>query len=155
MKLILILMIIFSLPVNAGYKVVDGDSLEIDGKKIRLIDIDAPEYEQTCFDKNNIEYNCGIEALEFLENKIKKGERQGQKLKCNKKDVDKYKRDLSVCYIGKTNLNRLMIKSGYALSYWSKKYKTLEDKAKNEKKGIWQGKFMRPELYRILKKYQN
>lgn len=155
MKLILLLIIIFSLPAKADYKVIDGDSLEVNGKQIRLQGIDSPEYKQICFDINHIEYDCGIEAKDFLKIQIAKGLKHGKKLKCKKKGIDKYNRELSVCYIGKTNLNRLMIKSGYAVAYFSDKYKILEDKARNEKKGIWQGKFMRPDLYRILEKYQN
>ena len=154
MKIFIAILLMFSVSAHADIRVVDGDSLETDGKKVRLIGIDAPEYYQTCFDENNIEYDCGLDAFEYLQNIIEKGMAQGKKLKCKKISTDKYGRDLSECSIGKTNINRKMVKSGHAISYWSDKYKKLENKAKKNKKGIFKGKFMRPELYRILNRYE-
>lgn len=154
MKKLLLFIILFSFSATAQIRVVDGDSLEINNKKIRLIGIDAPEYYQTCFDEDGLEYDCGFDALEYLQNLIEKGQNRGDKVKCKKISVDKYNRDLSECFIGKTNINRAMVKSGYALSYWSDEYKKLENKAKKNKRGIFRGKYMRPELYRILEKYK-
>ena len=51
MKKLLLFIILFSFSATAQIRVVDGDSLEINNKKIRLIGIDAPEYYQTCFDE--------------------------------------------------------------------------------------------------------
>ena len=34
-------------------KVIDGDSIVLNGTEIRLEGIDAPEYKQICHDKNN------------------------------------------------------------------------------------------------------
>ena len=155
MKFILIFMLFFASNVKAEKYVIDGDSLTIGDKEIRLIGIDAPEYNQTCFDYNNLEYDCGQEAYMFLKILVENGLRQNQKLKCNKKGKDKYKRDLSECFIGKTNINKAMVKSGYAITYIHDTYQKHENKAKKLKRGIWQGKFMRPELFRILNKYKN
>lgn len=38
----------FSLPTRADYQAVDGDSLVVNGVKIRLVGIDSPEYDQWC-----------------------------------------------------------------------------------------------------------
>ncbi len=150
----LLIFLILAFNAKADTKVVDGDSLEIDDKEIRLIGIDSPEYNQTCYDLNNEEYDCGKEAYMFLKILVENGLNQHLRLKCNKKGVDKYKRDLSECFIGKTNINEEMVKSGYAIVYRHDTYKKYEDDAKEAKRGIWQGRFMRPELYRILQKYQ-
>ena len=154
MKYLLILMFFFVQIAHAKIKVIDGDSLKIDDKEIRLIGIDSPEYFQLCKDKDNQDYECGYQAYQYLKLLIDSGIKNGKKLKCRKKDTDKYHRELSECFIGKKNLNRAMVKSGNAISYWSEKYKKSENKARKNKKGIWQGRFMRPELYRILKKYK-
>ena len=73
MKKLLLFIILFSFSATAQIRVVDGDSLEINNKKIRLIGIDAPEYYQTCFDEDGLEYDCGFDALEYLQNLIEKG----------------------------------------------------------------------------------
>jgi len=139
---------------DSDLTVVDGDSLEIAAKRIRLVGIDAPEYFQTCEDNQGREYMCGQEAKAYLEKLIEKGRRNGKKVKCMAQGSDRYKRDLSVCYIGDTELNFEMVKSGYALSYKSDKYALAEKRAKKRGKGLWQGKFMRPEIYRAIKREQ-
>ncbi len=46
-------------------KVIDGDTIVIKGKKIRLFGIDAPEMKQICFNELNNPYPCGREAKEI------------------------------------------------------------------------------------------
>lgn len=146
---------LFAEPVlGENVKVVDGDSLVVDGQMTRLIGIDAPEYFQKCQYTDGTEYECGKKALEYMRQMINEGQKNGDKLKCKKKDTDKYHRDLSICRIGKLNLNKKMVENGWAVAYRHKWYQSAQDKAEAEKRGIWQGKFMRPELYRILQKYQ-
>ena len=154
MKFLLAFILLFPFNIRAQKLVIDGDSLNVNNKEVRLIGIDAPEYNQTCFDENNTEYDCGKEAFIFLKILVENGLKQDKKLKCKKKGTDIYKRDLSVCYIGKTNINKAIIKAGYAVAYIDNRYKKFEEQAKKRKTGIWQGKFMRPELYRILNKYK-
>ncbi len=132
--------------------VVDGDSLEINGRRIRLIGIDAPEYMQTCEDITGKSYMCGQSAKAFLQDMIEAGHEKGDKLKCTVEGIDQYKRTLSVCKIGDVNLNLEMVKAGYAISYKQETYKPAEKHAKQSRKGIWQGKFMRPELFRVLER---
>ena len=40
-------------------KVIDGDTIKINGQNIRLQGIDAPEMKQSCKDQNNSSYACG------------------------------------------------------------------------------------------------
>ncbi len=51
---------------SGAYQVVDGDSLRKGGTDIRLYGIDAPEYQQTCRDRDNRDYNCGKQAATEL-----------------------------------------------------------------------------------------
>ena len=130
-------------------KVVDGDSLEIGKKRVRLLEIDAPEYKQYCFDKHKQKYDCGKLSRRFLDDMLK---RNGYKLKCHSRETDRYGRDLAECYVGGKNLNLEMIKAGWAVTYRTENplYLSAEEQAKKGKKGVWQGKLMRPEYYRRL-----
>ena len=133
-------------------KVVDGDSLEIGSTRIRLLGIDSPEYKQYCNDKNHKKYSCGIKAKKYLEDIIKSGN-----VECKEYSEDRYKRSLSVCYIDNEDINEKMVRAGWAVAYRDEgiTYKKAEYHAKKEKVGIWQGKFMRPELYRFANKKKN
>ena len=134
-------------------KVVDGDTIKINSKKIRLYGIDAPEKKQKCkktyltisFMSFTKDYMCGEVSTKKLIKKINK-----QKLNCNILDVDRYKRLIGECFKRNINLNSWMVSNGYAVAYrkYSKKYVTDEINAKNNKLGIWQGKFEMPWDYR-------
>lgn len=155
MKKLFALLIFMAFSARAEeLKVVDGDSIVVHNQMIRLVGIDAPEYSQKCYNAQNEAYDCGQEALKYLEKLINTEKAKGLKIECKKFDTDKYKRDLSTCKIGQINLNQAMVAAGYAITYRHKWYEKDEKEAKTAKKGIWQGRFMRPELYRILKKYE-
>ena len=127
--------------------VVDGDSLKLGEQNVRLAHIDAPEYYQTCKRADKSTYNCGIKAREKLESLLKLG-----KLSCKTVGRDIYNRDMSECFAGRTNINLEMVRSGWAVVYKSGDAAYLEAQAdaKRAKLGIWQGKYMKPELDRIL-----
>lgn len=130
---------------------VDGDSLEKDGARIRLDGIDAPEFFQTCQDENGEDYACGQEATQHLKDLI--GE-YNTRCECLPKP-DRYKRQICECFAGGVSLNRTMIKDGYARVYRGKKFIAEEEEASLHHRGIWQGKHMRPALYRILQTVKN
>ena len=127
--------------------VLDGDSLRVNRKEIRLFGIDAPEYSQTCFNKNNIEYPCGQNSKEFLIKLI-----GGKKINCFYAQKDKYQRYLSICYLNDVSVNEELVKNGMAVVYnftqSDEKMDLLEEQAKKNKLGIWQGPFELPNIYR-------
>lgn len=125
--------------------VVDGDSLIDDKTRIRLDDIDAPEIFQTCY-RDDEEYACGQEAYIYLQNLI-----QNNLVKCDcLEQKDKYGRLLCECFVGNLSLNKEMVKAGWAVAYRSEKYMAEQEEAMANNSGLWQGKFMRPALFRIL-----
>ena len=139
-------------------KIIDGDTVHIYSKKIRLEGIDAPEIKQQCkkpfikissvigfqFNKN---YSCGVMAKIKLIDKI-----DNSKLKCISSSKDRYKRFIATCYIDKINLNKWMVRNGYAVAYkrYSKEYVRDEEYAKENQLGIWKGTFITPEKWRKL-----
>ena len=139
-------------------KIVDGDTVHINDKKFRLEGIDAPEMRQQCKKESfkisflisftfYKDYSCGRVSKEKLITKINTSE-----IKCISSSKDRYKRYIATCYKEKTNLNKWMVRNGYAIAYrrYSKKYVADEDFAKENKLGLWQGKFMKPEKWRKL-----
>ena len=139
-------------------KVVDGDTVHIDNYKLRLEGIDAPEMRQQCKKESfkisffigltfYKDYSCGRVSKEKLITKIDTTE-----IKCISSSKDKYKRYIATCYKGKTNLNQWMVRNGFAIAYrrYSKTYVSDEEFAKENKLGIWKGKFMEPEKWRKL-----
>ncbi len=139
-------------------KIIDGDTVHINTKKIRLEGIDAPEIKQQCkkpflkisaiigfeFNKN---YSCGVIAKKKLIEKI-----DNSKIKCISSSKDKYKRFLATCYKDKINLNKWMVRNGFAVAYkrYSKDYLRDEEFAKENKLGVWEGPFIMPEKWRKL-----
>ena len=139
-------------------KIIDGDTIYIAKYKIRLEGIDAPEMKQKCKkEKLKIsstigftfyeDYYCGKDSKENLEAKV-----DGSKIKCVSSSKDRYNRYLATCFKDKLDLNQWMVRSGNAIAYrrYSKKYILDEDFAKQNKLGLWRGKFLNPEKWRKL-----
>ncbi|MBQ8661153.1 MAG: thermonuclease family protein [Alphaproteobacteria bacterium] len=140
----------WSMAVRAEVIAVDGDSLLIDGRDIRLEGIDAPEYNQKCFDAQNRLYDCGRKSKETLAALVKDG------VECVRRKTDRYKREVSICHAGELNVNREMVRRGQAVAYtrYLKDFAADEAEAQKAKRGIWSGRFMRPELFRVLEREQ-
>ncbi len=74
--------------------VIDGDTIDVSGYRIRLQGIDAPESNQTCADAGNRAYKCGrIASHELIEHLA------GQPLKCAASGRDRYRRVLATCFL--------------------------------------------------------
>lgn len=127
--------------ITGNYKIVDGDSLVLNGREVRLLGIDAPEYSQNCTFENGKTYACGKKSRAQLVQLLKNG-----KLICNGWEEDKYQRLLATCYAGELELNATMVQQGWALSYGA--YEGEEAKAKQQSLGVWQGGFDKPSSWR-------
>jgi endonuclease YncB( thermonuclease family) len=124
--------------------IIDGDTIKIKKKRIRLHGIDAPESRQNC-KKNKIFYSCGQQATLALSKKIYK-----RAIQCEQRAIDRYRRVVAVCKLGSIDLNRWMVRQGWALAYrkYSLDYVYEETVAKNAKAGIWAGFFVEPSRWR-------
>ena len=121
--------------------VVDGDSLEIYGHRIRLFGIDAPESGQACADAGGQLYRCGQRAARALSDRIGRGT-----VSCWHRDTDRYGRMVAVCMLGTLDLNAWMVREGHAIAYrkYSTDYVGEENAARHEWRGIWAGSFIAP-----------
>ena len=121
-------------------KIIDGDTIHLNGEKIRFSGIDTPEIKQTCT-KNNETINCGIQAKELLVEII-----ANNKIICIREGSDQYKRILAECFVNDLSLSSYLVKNGYAFAYrkYSKKFIADEDFAKSNILGMWSMKFEYP-----------
>ena len=121
-------------------RVVDGDTIVLNGEKIRFSGIDTPELKQTCLNDDQKVF-CGIFAKMLLIKKI------GNEIpKCISEGKDAYKRTLAECFINGESLSGFLVKSGYAFAYrkYSEKFIEDEEFAKENKLGMWSMKFEYP-----------
>ena len=121
-------------------KVVDGDTIVLNGEKIRFSGIDTPELKQTCIDENQKVF-CGVLVKMILIKKI------GNKIPiCISEGKDIYKRTLAECFIDDKSLSSFLVRSGYAFAYrkYSKKFVEDEEFARANKLGLWSMKFQYP-----------
>ena len=109
-------------------KVVDGDTIHLNGEKIRFSGIDTPEIKQLC-NKNDEVIKCGIRAKELLINKIGKN-----KVKCVNEGVDRYKRILAECFVNNQSLSKYLVREGFAFAYRKYSTKFIEDENYAKKK---------------------
>lgn len=149
MRLLALLLILLASPALADSitgvpRIVDGDSLVIDGVKIRLHGIDAPERNQTCgVDPDR--WDCGRESTKALTEMIDR-----TPVTCHERDVDRYGRIVAVCTVGEVLLNSRMVSEGWAVAYrrYSMDYVAEEQQARTAKRGMWAGEFFTPEQWR-------
>ncbi len=132
-------------PVVGNAFVIDGDTLTIDRARIRLIDIDAPELDQTCTDAQGRDWPCGRQASSQLRSHIR-----GRDLSCQPNSRDQYGRTLAVCRLpDKSDVNSWMVEQGWAVAYdYANTYGAQQSAAKTAKRGIWVGSFTNPREWR-------
>jgi endonuclease YncB( thermonuclease family) len=130
--------------------VIDGDTIDISGSRVRLQGIDAPETNQTCADAGNKAWRCGWAAAHELIGHI-----SGQPLKCEASGLDRYRRVLAVCALPDgSDVNAWLVQQGWALAYgYSSPYRPEEEEAQAAKRGIWAGSFMPPWEWRHRRFY--
>jgi endonuclease YncB( thermonuclease family) len=130
--------------------VIDGDTIEIHGMRIRLWGIDAPESDQLCRGEDSEPYRCGQKAAAALAALLYAVPRP---VACVPTDLDKYGRTVAICSVRDPgpDIGHWLVSNGLALDWpqYSKgKYDDAQRKAKEASRGIWSGSFVEPWLYR-------
>ena len=121
-------------------KIIDGDTIVLNGEKIRFSGIDTPELKQTCL-KDDQEVPCGMTAKMLLVKKI-----GNATIECISEGKDTYKRTLAECFVNGESLSKFLVRSGYAFAYRKYSTKFIEDEefAKANKLGMWAMTFQYP-----------
>jgi len=128
--------------ISGVVRVVDGDSLALDKRRLRLKGIDAPELKQRCR-KDGYDYGCGVEAASYLRGLV-----GSQRVECKGEGIDRYGRDLVRCTAAGVDLNETMVRSGHAVAFGD--YVSAESEARTERAGLWAGEFEPPKQWRAV-----
>ena len=140
----LVIALVFSAPAQADItgtaSVIDGDTIEIHGQRIRFHGIDAPESRQTCVANGEV-WRCGQQAALALSDFI-----GSSPVTCEEQGTDRYGRTIATCHIRGEDIEAWMVANGWAVAYrkYSMDYVGQEQAAKAARRGIWRGKFVPP-----------
>ncbi len=125
-------------------RVVDGDTLQLMGERVRLFGIDAPEAGQICLDAAGRGWDCGSFATAALVALT------ATETRCEGQDRDRYGRLVARCYAGRADIGAALVEAGAAFAYarYSSDYLALEARASAARRGVWVGQADRPEVQR-------
>lgn len=160
-KVLLILAIAFifgsvrdalSEPIVGRASVIDGDTIEIHGERIRFNGIDAPESQQLCENAKGREYRCGQVASDALANFLSKS----RPTQCEFVERDQYGRFVGDCYRADgQSVASWLVRYGHALDwprYSNGAYASDQSAAKAQRLGMWAGKFQAPWDWRAARR---
>ncbi len=119
-------------------RVIDADTVDVDGTRFRLHGIDAPEARQTCRAMGRT-WNCGAAATEALQ-------ARAEGMSCTGGEADRFGRTIGTCSAGGTDLNAWLVANGWALAYlqFSEDYADEEAQAQANRLGMHRGQFVDP-----------
>ncbi|MEM9441410.1 MAG: thermonuclease family protein [Pseudomonadota bacterium] len=129
---------------RAQPRVIDGDTLDIRGERIRLFGIDTPELGQPWWDDQGKEHDAGSSAREALTSLV-----DGKRLSVKVLREDKYRRSLAIVKVDGRDVARSLVSQGWAFaSPGSARYRRTENAARRRRRGFWRGDVMMPWEFR-------
>jgi endonuclease YncB( thermonuclease family) len=128
--------------------VLDGDTIEITGERIRLHGIDAPESGQQCRDADGAPWPCGQKASFALDDFLA----ASRPTHCTMVDRDRWGRVVATCIRNDgADVNEWLVRQGWALDwprYSDGAYHGAQREARISRRGIWRGEFVEPWAWR-------
>ncbi len=116
----------------------------LEGRRIRLFGIDAPELSQTC-KRAGQNWACGEAAKQKLEALV-----SNREIICKPRSIDGFGREVASCSVAAQDIGKAMVRAGLAMAFrqYSNVYVPAEERARSARLGIWAGEFQSPADYR-------
>ena len=136
----LFVLFIIASTASAQTRIIDGDTIELNGEIIRINGIDAPEHGQRCG-----EWACGAAATDALAALV-----EDRIVTCDALGSDGYGRTIARCFAGQVDIGQRMVDQGHAWAFlkYSDSYEATQAKAKSLGLGVWSGPYQAPWDYR-------
>jgi endonuclease YncB( thermonuclease family) len=148
LKILLVLGLAFAGAAHADpsgtIRVIDADTFDVGGERVRLFGVDAPELGQPCtVGRQTID--CGRWAADQVRARF-----DGQRARCSTRDIDRYGRQVATCDVGGTDMGQVVVAEGWATAYrrYSMLYDLDEKAAVVASRGLWAATMEEPESFR-------
>ncbi len=93
-------------------RVIDGDTIDVGGTRVRLHAVDAPEMDQMCGGQGAPAWACGAWVRQELRARI-----EGRQAVCAAVDTDRYGRVVAKCTVADRDLGEMLVSDGLAFAY--------------------------------------
>ncbi|KJZ20926.1 thermonuclease family protein [Loktanella sp. S4079] len=129
---------------SGAIRVIDADTIDVGGVRVRLFGIDAPEMGQPC-SRSQTTWDCGAWARDAVATYF-----EGRHADCRQIDRDRYDRVVAVCSVDGTDMGGQIVESGLAWAFrtYSSDYDLQEKSAAIARRGLWAVEVQRPDDYR-------
>lgn len=134
--------------ITGSVRVINADTLMMNGYYIRLYGIDGPEPDQTCANKTGRSYHCGRVAATWLRDWL-----MDNQVECRIMQQDKNGNMVGTCSLGQYDIGAALVNAGWAVAYtkYTDIYVPYQQEAMRRRDGLWQGKFYMPADWRSIK----
>jgi len=142
-----------TLKISGLPSIIDGDTIHMSGRRIRLLGVDAPELRQTCGVLHGEPWRCGESSKQALRDWV-----ADDALTCHTSSKDTYGRDLAICCKQRVDVSAWLACQGWAYAYrrYSLDYVSQEATARKARRGVWQVPFSKlPEAWRRSQRSQS
>jgi len=131
--------------VEGSVRVIDGDTFDVGGTRVRIHGIDAPEHDQTCINAEGVEWACGAYVSEDIASRY-----DGTTATCQMIEIDRYNRVVAKCFVNGRDVGETIVADGYAEAYrrYSMDYDLAEKAAQVRGVGLWSGDMQSPAAFR-------
>lgn len=103
---------VVSAEVRGDVIVIDADTIDVAGKRVRLHAIDAPELDQICETELGTAFECGAWVTGQVRARF-----EGRQAVCQARDTDRYGRTVATCAVDGVDMGREIVAQGWAFAY--------------------------------------
>ncbi|WP_187429251.1 hypothetical protein ROLI_029270 [Roseobacter fucihabitans] len=93
-------------------RVIDGDTIDVGDRRVRIHGIDAPEARQTCRTEQGMTWNCGTWVTEQVSQLY-----EGRQATCETVTMDRYNRIVARCQVRGQDIGYEIVSAGLAFAY--------------------------------------